>query len=245
MPRIKLTLEYDGTGYYGWQKQPTLPTIQQTLEETASRIAKNPIRIIGAGRTDAGVHAKGQVAHFDTDSPMHASMWQRALNRLLPSDITVIKAEEVTEKFHARYSAISKCYQYTILNRPFSSPLHRHQSWNLYTPLNLSKMQQGARTLLGTHDFKPFCATACTAQRTTLTLKRLDIQKKGEFILVTFEAQSFLMHMVRNLVGCLVALGQGRLTPKELTAILQGSRLLQNRTAPPHGLCLIKVKYHQ
>jgi len=243
MPRFKITLEYDGLGYHGWQKQSSHPSIQSVLEERASKIAKEPIRVIGAGRTDAGVHAQGQVAHFDTRSRMTPIMWQKAFNRILPDDIAVLKIEKVSKLFHARHSAISKCYQYAILNRSISSPLNRHQSWVLYTPLSLSKMRTGAKIVLGTHDFKKFRSSACTSKRTVLTLERLEIKKKGDFIRMQFEARSFLMHMIRHLVGYLVAIGQGKINLKDLNKIFQSRDLFKTQTAPPFGLCLLKVNY--
>ena len=243
MPRIRLTLEYDGTRYHGWQKQTALPTIQKVLEDKTSQIAKNTIQVIGAGRTDAGVHAKGQVAHFDTQSKMSPAMWQRALNGILPPDVSVIKAEKVPGHFHSRYSALRKCYQYTILNRSFPSPFTRNHSWCLFYPLNVSKMRKGAALFKGKHDFNFFRSASCTAKHTIITLRRLDIAKKGDFIFLTFEARSFLMHMVRYLVGYLVTVGQEKITLKGLKGIINGSFQGHSQTAPPQGLCLIHVKY--
>jgi tRNA pseudouridine38-40 synthase len=170
-------------------------------------------------------------------------MWQRALNGILPPDISVIKTEKVPQHFHSRYSAIRKCYQYTILNRSFPSPFSRNHAWCIFSPLNVSKMRKGADMFKGKHDFNSFRSSSCNAKHTLITLRRLDIDKKGEFIFLTFEARSFLMHMVRHLVGYLVTLGQEKITLKDLKGFLNGSFQKHSQTAPPHGLCLLHVKY--
>lgn len=243
MPRFKITLEYDGLAYHGWQKQSFHPSIQSVLEDRASTIAKEAIHVIGAGRTDAGVHAQGQVAHFDTRSRMTSIMWQKALNRILPDDISVLNTEKVSRLFHARHSALSKCYQYVILNRSIPSPLNRHHAWILYSPLSLSKMRAGAKIFMGTHDFINFRSSSCNSKRTVITLEHLEIKKKGCFIYMQFEARSFLMHMIRFLVGYLVAIGQGKINLKELNNIFQHQDPFKPQNAPPFGLCLLKVSY--
>ncbi|MBI4715480.1 MAG: tRNA pseudouridine(38-40) synthase TruA, partial [Nitrospirae bacterium] len=195
---VKLLLEYDGTRYHGWQKQPRLSTVQGILEEAVSRITGEATQVVGAGRTDAGVHALGQAAHFKTRRILQESAWVRALNSLLPKDIVVFQAEYVPNDFHARYSAVSKIYEYRILNQPLPSAFLKDTAWHIPhpDPLHLELMREAAGTLLGTHDFSSFRAAECGAKNPIRTLQRLDIIRGSPLITLTFEAEAFLHHMV-------------------------------------------------
>jgi tRNA pseudouridine38-40 synthase len=250
---VKLTLEYEGSQYHGWQRQqPALPTLQGILEEALSRITREEISLTGAGRTDAGVHAAGQVAHFTSDKRLEEDAWVRAINSLLPRDVAVHSAEYVPSDFHARYSALSKVYEYRILNQPLRSVFLRTGSWHVPIPLQLEPMRQAACFLLGTHDFSAFRAAECGAKSPVRTLQKLTIEpapptpdpRLPSPIVFTFEAGSFLHHMVRNIVGTLVEIGKGKIPPEEIEKILEGKdRRRAGPTAPAQGLWLMKVNY--
>ena len=244
LKNIKLTIEYDGTAYHGWQHQPRHISIQQAVKEKIEIIAKEKINLIGASRTDAGVHALAQAANFKTKSRMNKGEWQRALNSLLPSDIVIKKAEIVSPDFHARFSAKGKIYKYLILNQPVPSALYRNHAWHIPYPLNLTEMRKAAKFLIGRHDFSSFRASSCSAENPVRRIKRLAITKKDGFIQFTIEADAFLHHMVRNIIGTLIAVGIGKLTPDKTGSILKAKdRRLAGKTAPPHGLYLVKVIY--
>ena len=241
---IKLTIEYDGTAYHGWQRQPRHISIQQVIKEKIEIIAKEKINLIGASRTDAGVHALGQVANFRTESRMDEGEWLRALNSLLPSDIVIKKTETVPFDFHSRFSAKGKQYKYLILNQPVPSALNRNYAWHIPYPLKITGMRKAARFLIGRHNFSSFRASSCSAKNPVRTIKRLTITKKDSFIQFTIEADAFLHHMVRNIVGTLVYVGMGKLLPTQIENILKSKdRRLAGKTAPPHGLYLVKVIY--
>jgi tRNA pseudouridine38-40 synthase len=274
---IKLTIEYDGAGYHGWQRQPRHISIQQIIKEKIETIGKEKINLIGASRTDAGVHAIAQVANFKTKSRMNEGEWQRALNSLLPPDIVIKKVEFATSDFHARFSARGKTYKYQILNQPIPSALCRNYAWHIPYPLKVNEMRKAARFLIGKHDFSSFRASSCSAESPVRTIKRLTIitfqipsylpiiplypplvkgdrggflkggrgDYKNGFIQITIEADAFLHHMVRNIVGTLVEVGMGRLPPNSIKTILRSrDRKKAGRTAPAHGLYLAKVKYY-
>ncbi len=244
MPNIKLVLEYDGTAYHGWQRQINAPTVQGIIEDKIRVITKSKVNLIGAGRTDAGVHAKGQVANFRTAARLELVAWQRALNSLLPSDIAVLEAKEVSEKFHARFSARGKVYQYRILHRSHRSALDRLSVWHIPYPLNMNAMKQVAKILVGQHDFAAFQGSEGETKTDRCHLKRLTIQRSGDLIMITIEADRFLQHMARNIVGTLVEVGRGKRKAQEVRKILQSrDRRLAGPTAPPQGLCLVEVKY--
>jgi tRNA pseudouridine38-40 synthase len=244
LKNIKLTIEYDGTSYHGWQYQPRHISIQQTIKEKIEQIAKEKINLIGASRTDAGVHAIAQAANFKTKSRMNEGEWQRALNSLLPSDIVIKKAEIVPPDFHARFSSKGKIYKYLILNQPVPSALYRNYAWHMPYPLKLAEMRKAAKFLIGRHDFSSFRASSCTAENPVRKIKRLAITKKNGFIQFTIEADAFLHHMVRNIIGTLIYVGIGKLSPAQIESILKAKdRRLAGKTSPPHGLYLVKVKY--
>jgi tRNA pseudouridine38-40 synthase len=241
---IKLTLEYDGTHYHGWQSQPHLRTIQVTVEKALEQLTGRPIRITGAGRTDAGVHAFGQVAHFSPPVSFDSNTWTRGLNALLPDDIAVRSAEEVPGSFHARFSAKRKTYAYFIHNHPRRSPLHRRTAWHIFQPLDLSKMKRASRPLIGRHDFTSLCAAGSEAEDRVVDLQTIEIKKESDQIKITFQAPRFLQYMVRNLVGLLVEVGRGRREISEVSQILKGrNRRLAGPTAPPQGLFLLRIDY--
>lgn len=242
---LKLTLEYDGTGYEGWQIQPQGETLQGVIEASLLRILGSPHRLHGAGRTDAGVHARGQVAHFVTVHPMPAATLQKALNATLPKDLAVSQLEEVPSTFHSRYSAHSKQYAYQIWLRPERSPFLERFAWHIRKGLNVERMSEAAQHLVGTHDFSAFRAADCTARHAvrTLTALRL-VQPQPGLLRVELEGPGFLKHMVRNIVGTLVDVGQGRQSVAGFVAVLEGKdRRRAGKTAPAKGLSLEWVRY--
>lgn len=247
MPRnIKLVLEYDGTNYHGWQSQKGSgrSTIQDTLETALKALTKEDIRTVSSGRTDAGVHALGHVANFPTESPIPGEAWAPALNRLLPKDIRVIASDEVKPDFHARFSARGKQYRYVVLARYSPSALLRDHAWHVDRKLNLANMRRAALHLLGKHDFSAFRSSACNAKAPVRKIKTLTIRKRGDQIEFILEADAFLMHMARNIVGTLVEVGLGRFSPDEVKTMLKSrDRTTAGRTAPACGLCLVQVFY--
>ncbi|WP_050727549.1 tRNA pseudouridine(38-40) synthase TruA [Vulgatibacter incomptus] len=246
MRTLKLTLEYDGTDFVGWQVQPNGRTVQEVLEGALARLlGGESVRVTGAGRTDAGVHALGQVATFRTARELPLQAFEKGLNAILPDDVAVVSAEEVAEGFDARRSASGKRYVYRISNRPGRSPLRRRTHWELFRPLDVEAMQAAADRLLGEHDFSAFRAADCPAKTTVRILRRLDVRAgaAGE-IVITAEATAFLKHMVRNLVGTLVEVGLGKREAGTMPALLaSGDRRLAGRTAPAKGLVMEEVFY--
>ncbi len=244
MPTFKLTLEYDGTNYHGWQIQPNLPTIQGTIEAAIRKVAQHDVDVIGAGRTDAGVHALGQVAHFSTTSQLMAEEWHRALNGLLPPDIAVLAVEQVPEAFHARFSAKSKLYRYQILTRVHRSALSRSKVLHYPHPLDLAAMQEAARALVGTHDFSSFQGSPTDTDNPVCTITHLTIEQFGDEIRCEVEANRLLKQMVRAIVGTLLEVGRGKLKAGDVAAILAAKdRTKAGPTAPAHGLYLVRVDY--
>jgi tRNA pseudouridine38-40 synthase len=244
MRRFKLTLEYEGTAYHGWQLQPGLPTIQGALQAALARIVGCPVPVIGAGRTDAGVHALGQVASFSADLRLDPLTLRRALNATLPRDIMVRHLEEAPPDFDARRSARSKTYRYTLLCRDVPSAWLARHSLHVPHALDLEAMVEAAKIVIGTHDFSAFRAGTCAAATPVRTV--LDAAWRAEGDLWHFEitANAFLQHMVRILVGTLLEVGRGRRDPAELEAILASrDRRRAGKTLPPHGLCLVEVQY--
>lgn len=244
MAVIKLTLAYNGSNYHGWQRQPMLPTIQGQLETALRRLTQQAIPIHGAGRTDAGVHALGQVAHFSADRRFQPRDWIRGLNALLPEDIVINAAEAVNDRFHARYSAKKKHYRYVIRNTTQRSPFERQTSWLFKESLVLDQMSKAAKALCGEHSFTSFCAARSEVNDHNIDLKEIQIEKKEYRIALTFKASRFLQYMVRNIVGFLVEVGRGKRSPDEVSEILEAKdRTVAGPTAPPHGLFLLKVDY--
>lgn len=242
---IKIVVAYDGTPFYGWQRQGDKPTIQRVLEETIQTITKESVRVIGSGRTDAGVHALNQVANFVCHSPIDEKSFLKGINSLLPAEVVVKNLEEVEETFHAQYDAKSKVYLYQIYNSPIRSPFYRKYAWYVFRFLDIDAMKSAAEQFLGTHDFSSFCAAGCTVKSHVRTITEIQIEKSHQGLLeIVIEANGFLRHMVRNIVGTLVYVGQGRFTPEDVGKIIQvKDRKQAGVTAPAHGLFLKEVKY--
>jgi tRNA pseudouridine38-40 synthase len=242
--RIAIGIEYDGTAYSGWQDQPHAPSVQRCINDALAYVAAAKIDCVGAGRTDAGVHASGQVAHFDTPVKRSERSWLMGLNSRLPDDINILWVQPVSSEFHARFSAVSRSYRYEILNRPVRSALSRKRRWWLHQSLDLGRMQTAAAYLLGEHDFSAFRASACQAHSPVRTMSQLDITRSDDRIVVECSANAFLHHMVRNIVGSLVRIGSGEAEPEWLVELLEGrDRKLSGVTAPAHGLTLTRVDY--
>jgi tRNA pseudouridine38-40 synthase len=242
---FKLTLEYDGSCYHGWQRQHGVLTIQEVLESRLEIILGEPIRTRASGRTDAGVHASGQVVGFYTHTGLEPEAVKRGLNSLLPPDIVVLQAEEMELEFHACFSAASKLYEYRILNRPTPSALERRFAWHIRRPLNKATIAECLESITGVHDFSAFMAAGSSVTSTERRVYRATIEVPDRHHLVCyFEANGFLRHMVRNLVGTLVDVGKGKLTPGDFLDILVSrDRRRAGMTAPAHGLYLVSVRY--
>lgn len=247
MTRYKVTVEYDGTNLVGWQKQEEGPSVQSCLEDALYGFTGQRIDIFAAGRTDAGVHALAQVAHFDLDTKMDLFRIREAFNAHLrdrKSPVAVVDIEEVPADFHARFSAVGRGYLYRILNRRSRTVLLENRVWHVPFPLDVGKMRQGAKHLLGYHDFSAFRGAGCQALSPLKTLDKLDIVVNGDEIDFIVEARSFLYHQVRNMVGTLKMVGDGHLSPEDVKTILDGKeRRLAGVTAPACGLYLNKVVY--
>ncbi len=244
MKNIKLILEYDGTGFAGWQFQPDQRTLQGELEAAVKKISGEDLRVTASGRTDAGVHALGQVVNFKTAAEMDAKAWLGALNHFLPVEMRALEASEEPEEFSARYSAKGKQYGYIVLNRYIPSPLKRNYSWHVPMPLDIEAMKEGAAHLLGEHDFTSFRAVHCDAVNPVRTLRLLEIQLDGNRVFFSLEASGFLRHMVRTVVGTLVEVGKGRFAPADVKEMLEArDRTKAGPTAPGQGLYLVNVEY--
>lgn len=244
MPTIKLTLEYEGTHYAGWQRQPNQPTIQEAVETAIKDVTQQTISVVAAGRTDAGVHALGQVVSFRIDREMTAYDWTMALNAHLPPDISVSAVDFPPPEFHARYNAKGKLYQYRILNRSPRPALDRQLLWHVYKHLDDAAMNQAALHLIGSHDFSSFETQPTENEDPICHLQRLVVIREGHELRIEAYADRFLKQMVRSIVGTLVEVGQGKREPESFAAILAArDRRKAGRTAPPQGLCLIRVDY--
>lgn len=244
MPHYKMTLAYDGTAYHGFQIQENALTIQHYLERALATLYGSNIRVEAAGRTDAGVHARGQVVNFCAPPNVPDLQLPPALNGLLPGDILVIGAEQVEEGFSARRDAQAKIYSYTIDRGPFPDVLRRRYAWHIDRPLDLQAMQKGAANLAGKHDFRAFQAAGSRVRTTVRTLFSIKLATEGQFINLRFAGDGFLYKMVRNITGTLVEVGLGRMSGQDITRILlAGNRKQAGATAPARGLCLEKVIY--
>jgi len=244
MPTVKLVLEYDGTCYAGWQRQPNHLTIQEAVEQAIRQISQVTVSVIGAGRTDSGVHARGQVASFLTDLDWPASNWMRALNAVLPKDIAIRSSTLMDDHFHAQHDARGKLYTYRILHRPARPTIDRAFVWHIYKPLDETAMQQAAATLIGSQDFSSFEGSLTDNNNPICHLQRLAIIRHDDQIHIEAYADRFLKHMVRAIVGTVVEVGVGKRTPDSLTEVLAArDRRAAGQTAPPQGLFLMRVDY--
>ncbi len=243
--RYRATVAYDGTDFWGWQAQPGHPTVQGAMEEALGRLTGGAVRVHSCGRTDAGVHARAQVAHFDLGAPWEAWRLQRALNALLPESARVVELRRARDAFHARYDAKGKEYRYSIWNAPVECPLHRRQAVHVREPLDLAAMRRAAAMLEGTRDFAAFSANPHREIGGTVrTLWRLTVRRQGPVVTISALGDGFLYKMVRSLAGHLLRVGKG-VVPAEETAALLASRVRTARveTAPARGLCLWKIHY--
>ncbi|MBI4644337.1 MAG: tRNA pseudouridine(38-40) synthase TruA [Deltaproteobacteria bacterium] len=245
MRNIRLLLEYDGAGYHGWQRQKNALTIQEVVEKALAKLIGEPVKLLGSGRTDAGVHAWGQVANFHTASHIPLKAFHAGLNSLLPRDIAVLDAAEAPADFHARKSARAKTYEYRILNRKEPSPLNRRYAWLVRQTLDLEAMAQAAAMLLGEHDFSAFRASGGSPGHAVRQILAAAWHQGAEGSLrFSITANGFLRGMVRSLVGTMVEIGQGKRPPEDLSGLLaSGDRSGAGATAPAHGLFLVEVVY--
>jgi tRNA pseudouridine38-40 synthase len=243
--RWKLTIEYDGAPYVGWQRQDNGPSVQAAIEQAILKLTGESVTITAAGRTDAGVHALGQVAHADIAKALAADKMRDALNaHLRPHPVAVLAAEAVAEDFHARFGATARHYLYRIVNRRAPLTFDHGKAWQVQAPLNADAMHAAAQRLLGTHDFTTFRAAECQAKSPVKTLDRLDVSRAGEEISVRASARSFLHHQVRSMVGTLKMVGAGRMTANDVAAALAARDRTQcGPVAPPDGLYLVRVDY--
>lgn len=244
MPIIKLILEYDGTDFAGWQRQPDRPTVQEAVETAVEGVTRTKVSVVAAGRTDAGVHAVGQTASFRTDRVMPPRQWARALNAHLPDTIVVRAAAVMPDTFHARYSAKGKLYEYRLLNRQERPALDRHYCWHVHKPLNDEAMSLAAMALVGSHDFSSFETQPTDNDDPICHLQRLAVIRQGDHLRIEAYADRFLKQMVRSIVGTLVEVGLNKRPPESLTAVLHArNRSAAGKTAPPQGLFLNRVDY--
>lgn len=244
MPRIALGVEYDGTDFVGWQTQSNGRSVQETLETAITAVAARAVRIRAAGRTDTGVHASGQVIHFDADVARTPRQWALGINSNLPDDVAVQWAQPVGEDFDARRSALSRRYRYSILIAPTRPVLLRRHVWWLHEALDCAAMTQASRALIGEHDFSAFRAANCQSVSPVRELKTISIDHRDSLVEIDFVANAFLYRMVRNLVGMLVEIGRGKAPPQWAEAVLSGrDRAKAAATAPARGLTLVEVTY--
>lgn len=242
--RIKLVLHYDGTGYHGWQRQPGVATIQETVEAAIEKLCGRAVSVTGSSRTDAGVHALGQVAHFDLDCPVPTENIARALNNLLPDDIAVAEAVEVEVDFDAIGSTKSKWYRYTINTEAIRPVQQIRYCWHRPSVLDVEAMAKAAGRLVGTHDFKSFAAAADMRESSVRTVLRCEVSCQSPNIFIDVAATGFLYNMVRNIVGTLVEVGRGRWQAVDIDRILEAKdRAAAGPIAPASGLCLMKIEY--
>ena len=245
MRNIKLTIEYDGKDFNGWQKQPNKLNIQGNIEKVISEITKEEIELIGSGRTDAGVHAKGQVANFKTNSNIPIEKFAIAINSRLKKSIIIKKAEEVPERFHSRYNCKKKTYRYIINNSDMGSAIYRNLEYNIKMPLNLENMKKASKYFEGEHDFSAFKASGTSSKSSVRTIYSADVKKENERIIIELTGNGFLYNMVRIISGTLVEVGLGKIRPEEIEDIIDSkNRQMAGKTLPPYGLYLVEVNYN-
>ena len=245
MRNIKLTIEYDGKDFNGWQKQPNKLNIQGNIEKVISEITKEEIELIGSGRTDAGVHAIGQVANFKTNSNIPIEKFAIAINSRLKKSIIIKKAEEVPERFHSRYNCKKKTYRYIINNSDMWSAIYRNLEYNIKMPLNLENMKKASKYFEGEHDFSAFKASGTSSKSSVRTIYSADVKKENERIIIELTGNGFLYNMVRIISGTLVEVGLGKIRPEEIKDIIDSkNRQMAGKTLPPYGLYLVEVNYN-
>ncbi len=246
MRNIKLTIEYDGTGYHGWQSQVNARAVQDVVAEAVRKLTNENSVITGASRTDTGVHAFGQVCNFFTETVIPEDKFAFALNTLLPEDITVKRSEEAALDFHSRFSTKGKEYRYLFYNSTFPSALLRRRAYHVFYPLDMNAMNRAAAYLVGTHDFASFCATGGSVKTTVRTITQARVERDNEVISFTVKGNGFLYNMVRIIAGTLVEVGMGRMDPDAVSGIIAAlDRRKAGRTAPAHGLYLVEVYYDE
>lgn len=244
MRTILLLIEYDGTDFAGWQLQPNGRSVQEVVETALTELLGEPVRLHSAGRTDAGVHASAMPAHLTTERDLPLKAFRDGLNRLLPQDVAIHAAFEMPADFHARFGARQKWYRYTIDRRSVRSPLSGRRSWQVRTALDLDAMRDGARQLIGEHDFAAFRTSGCAARTTVRRLDSVGLIEEGTFLHIDVRGSGFLRNMVRMLVGTLVEIGQGKRPANDISLLLARTPGVRSgATAPPHGLCLMAVDY--
>lgn len=244
MKRIKLTIAYDGTNYCGWQIQPNGITVEEVINKTLQKLTGEPILVIGASRTDSGVHAMGNVAVFDTETTIPPERIALAMNQRLPEDIVIVKSEEVAADFHPRYCDCSKTYEYHIINTRIPVPTKRYTNYFVSYNLNLDHMREAASYLVGEHDFVSFCNVRTDVENTVRTITALDVIENGNEITIRITGNGFLYNMVRIIVGTLIRVGRGFYTPEKVKEILEAKdRKAAGVTAPAHGLMLMNIEY--
>ena len=244
MRNIKLIIEYEGTAYSGWQSQDNATGIQEVIEKAIKKTTGEKVKLLAAGRTDAKVHAKGQVANFYTSSKIPGERFKLSLNIKLPDDIKIIESEEVDSDFHSRFSATKKRYRYIIYNGITPRPLYRNFSYHVHRPLDLKEMRKSIKYFIGEKDFRSFMGRSSVVHTTVKEIYSMEIIENGEFIEIVVEGKSFLKNMIRIIVGTLVYVGIGRIKSEDVEKIIEGrKRRLAGPTAPPQGLFLEKVYY--
>lgn len=246
MKRIKLTVAYDGTDYCGWQIQKNGITVEEVVNRALSRLTGEEITVVGASRTDAGVHARGNVAVFDTDTRIPAERIAYAVNALLPEDVVVVRSEEVPAGWHPRKCVSVKTYEYRILNKEFPDPVRRRDTYFVSFSLDIERMRRAAEYLKGEHDFKSFCSAQTAVETTVRTIYDLDIKKEGEIITIRVRGNGFLYNMVRIIAGTLAGVGRGYFEPEDMERVLEAKdRTKAGVTAPPQGLILVGIEYEK
>lgn len=246
MRNIKLTIEYNGKDFNGWQKQPNKLNIQGEIERAIYNITKEEVDLIGSGRTDAGVHAFGQIANFKTNSNISIEKMAIAINSQLKNSIVVKKAEEVDERFHSRYNAKRKTYRYVINNTEYGSAIYRNLEYHFPIKLNVEKMQEAAKYFEGEHDFKAFKSSGTSGKNSVRTIYKAEVRTDGERILIELTGNGFLYNMVRIISGTLLDVGLGKIEPSEIEDIINSKdRTRAGKTLPAHGLYLVKVNYEK
>lgn len=245
LKNFKITIEYDGSAYHGWQRQANDRTVQGEIEKALMTMTEKKVTLTGSGRTDAGVHAFSQAANFYCDTELGSGAFQKGLNSLLPGDIVITACKQVPENFHARYDVKSKTYHYRILNRPLPAAIYRQHAWHIRKKLNLSAMRSALYHIIGTHDFKAFEGAGSPRANTIRCIINANlVEMDNGYLTFEIEGEGFLRFMVRNIVGTLVDVGLGKITPDDFNRILASKdRNLAGATAPAHGLFLMHVKY--